>query len=147
MNDMFSIDRREREQRYPFRRDAAIDGSQSFRRVATFDGSRGFRRGATFDGSRGFQPTVDETPARSFRRVATFERPPVKRYPVDVAWAEQFNCRYATNHGGNHVNRGMNTPATIMRSLRDQDNERTDLNGETVALAAKIQENLEGVGI
>ncbi len=85
MNDLFSIDRREREQRYPFRRDAAIDGSQSFRRVATFDGSRGF------------QPTVDETPARSFRRVATFERPPVKRYPVDVAWAEQFNCRYATN--------------------------------------------------
>jgi hypothetical protein len=83
-----------------------------------------FGRGATIDGSRAFQRPVEMRMMR-FRRGATVER------RDDIApRSGKFNCRSATTIRGGDANRGMNAPATITRSLRDQDIQLADLNRE-----------------
>jgi hypothetical protein len=96
-------------------------------------------RRATIDGSRAFQRPV-EMRMTWLRRGATVDR--------RAAWprSREFNCRSATTIRGGDANRGMNAPATITRSLRDQGIELADLNQEAAELAAKIQQNFEESG-
>ena len=114
----------------PFRRGATVNGCRAFQRPHKRR-TIPFRRIATIDGSRGFQPT-EIGGQHATRREATIE----SRRGI-APYSAEFNCRSATNHRGYDANRGMNAPATIRRSLRDED----------IELAAKIQENFEGLGI
>jgi hypothetical protein len=68
------------------------------------------------------------------------------RHNASAGRFKEFNCRSATINGGDDANRGMNAPATITQSLRDQDIELADLNQEAAELAAKIQQNFKELG-
>ena len=98
-------------------------------------------RGATVDGSRAFQRPV-KMRTLPIRRGAT-----VESRPGGARYFRKFNCRSATNDRGDGANRGMNAPATIRRSLRDQDIELADLNQEAAELGTTIQQNFEEFGI
>ena len=98
-------------------------------------------RGATVDGSRAFQRPV-KMRTIPFRRGAT-----VECWGVITPCSAGFNCRSATNLRGDDANRGMNAPATIRRSLRDQDIELADLNQEAAEFAVTIQQKFEEMGI
>ena len=105
-----------------------------------------FGRGATIEGSRAFQRPVEMWALR-FRRGATVDRRTMDKPNAGVVRFMEFNCRSATTNRGDAANRGMNAPATFMRSLRDQDIELADLNQGTAKLPAKIQQNFEELRI
>jgi hypothetical protein len=67
--------------------------------------------------------------------------------PVTMFSANPIKRRYATHGNGAFAHRGLKPTATIMRSLRDDVIEPAEWNEEAAALAAKIQDNFERLGL